>query len=62
MGQFVQHEPCPACGSSDGLARYEDNSAHCFACKDYNEKGDGEPVEALTDDTLTRRGRPSKAT
>jgi twinkle protein len=33
------------------LARYDDNSAHCFACKDYNEKGDGEPVQALTDDT-----------
>jgi twinkle protein len=58
MGQFVQHEPCPACGSSDGLARYEDNSAHCFACKDYNEKGDGEPVEALTDDTLTKAWTP----
>lgn len=51
MAQFYQHEPCPGCGSSDGLARYADNSAHCFACKDYNEKGDGAPVKALTDET-----------
>jgi twinkle protein len=40
MGEFVQHEPCPECGSSDGLARYDDNSAHCFVCK-HNIKADG---------------------
>lgn len=32
MGNFVGHAPCPECGSSDALARYEDGSAHCFAC------------------------------
>jgi twinkle protein len=50
MANFVQHEPCPGCGSSDGLARYDDNSAHCFACKEYNEKGDGQRVERTYDD------------
>lgn len=32
MGNFVAHEPCPSCGSSDALARYDDGSAHCFSC------------------------------
>ena len=43
MGHFLRHEPCPQCGSSDALARYADNSAHCFSCK-YNEKVDGVPT------------------
>lgn len=37
---FVQHEPCPACGSSDGLGRYTDGHGHCFVCSHY-EHGDG---------------------
>jgi twinkle protein len=56
MGLFVAHEPCPACKSSDGLARYADNSAHCFVCS-HNIKGDGTPVEA-SDDTFTKDWKP----
>jgi twinkle protein len=47
MAAFVQHEPCPKCGSSNNLARYADGSATCFTAKDmpgacgYYEKGDG---------------------
>lgn len=26
----IGHEPCPACGSRDNLARYDDGHAHCF--------------------------------
>lgn len=39
---FVRHENCPSCGSSDALGRYDDGHAHCFrmGC-DYYEKGDG---------------------
>ena len=37
---FLFHEACPSCGSSDGLARYDDGHGHCFVCKHY-EKGDG---------------------
>lgn len=33
---FVGHEPCPACGSRDNLARYASGRAHCHGCK-YNE-------------------------
>lgn len=41
MGDFLQHEPCPECGSRDNLARYADGSAYCFGCK-YHEKAEGE--------------------
>lgn len=45
MADFVRHEPCPGCGSSDSLARYSDGSAHCHKKCGYNEKADGSPVE-----------------
>lgn len=37
---FIQHEPCPECGSSDNLARYDDGHGYCFGCQ-YHEPGDG---------------------
>ena len=37
---FVAHEPCPACGSRDNLARYSDGSAHCFGCKHHEHPSD----------------------
>lgn len=40
MAEFLRHEPCPKCGSSDNLARYSDGSAHCFGCQHY-ERGEG---------------------
>lgn len=41
--EFVRHEPCPACGSSDALARYTDGHGHCFSCGHY-EFGDGQSI------------------
>lgn len=44
MGQFIRHEACQRCSSSDGCAVYEDDSKHCFVCgftkpsKDFLEK------------------------
>lgn len=32
MANFVRHEACEKCGSSDGKAVYDDNSFHCFVC------------------------------
>ena len=32
---FSGHEPCGKCGSSDGLARYDDGHGFCFACSTY---------------------------
>ena len=45
--EFVQHEPCPACGSKDNLARYSDGHGYCFGCKHY-ENGDGQALEPIT--------------
>tara|TARA_Y100000593_G_scaffold35851_1_gene69984 strand:+ start:1787 stop:3403 length:1617 start_codon:yes stop_codon:yes gene_type:complete len=42
---FLQHEPCPSCGSKDNLARYDDGHGFCFGCE-YHEKGDGEVCES----------------
>jgi hypothetical protein len=32
IANFVKHTSCPDCGSSDGLAVYDDSSSHCFVC------------------------------
>lgn len=38
--EFIQHEPCPECGSRDNLARYSDGHAYCFGCE-YREPPEG---------------------
>ena len=56
--EFTHKEPCPACGSSDNLARYTDGHGWCFGCGHY-EKGEGEgsaPPSAAT----TKRSVASK--
>ena len=43
--KFIQHEPCPKCGSQDNLARYSDGHAFCFTAEcGYRERGDGNVV------------------
>jgi twinkle protein len=32
MSEFVGHEECPQCGSSDANSRYDDGHTHCFSC------------------------------
>lgn len=32
MSEFIKHEACPNCGSSDNLARYSDGHGYCFGC------------------------------
>ena len=41
--EFVRHEPCTACGSSDAFAVYTDGGGYCFSCGHYR-KGNGESV------------------
>lgn len=41
MAGYSHHEPCPACGSKDNLARYDDGHGYCFGCRHYD-PGDGE--------------------
>lgn len=31
MAKFIRHEGCPKCNSSDSLAIYDDQGAHCFS-------------------------------
>lgn len=38
--EFLNHEPCPECGSGDNLARYTDGHGFCFGCN-YYEHADG---------------------
>ena len=33
--EFVAHEPCPNCGSSDANSRYSDGHTFCFSCQTY---------------------------
>ena len=30
--EFIRHDPCPDCGSSDALAVYTDGHTFCFSC------------------------------
>ena len=39
--EFVRHDACNACGSSDGLAVYDDGHTFCFVCQTHT-KGDGQ--------------------
>lgn len=62
--EFVRHEPCPSCGSSDALARYTDGHGHCFSCR-YYEHGDGTSINVhkpqrrmdFTGDIIPLKGR-----
>ena len=40
--EFLFHEPCEECGSSDAKSVYDDGHTYCFACHHYTH-GDGEP-------------------
>ena len=30
--EFLRHEPCEVCGSSDAKAVYDDGNTFCFSC------------------------------
>ena len=52
--EFVQHEPCDNCGSSDAAARYSDDHLYCFSCHHYtppqhNKKDNEVPTNAVAD-------------
>ena len=40
--EFLFHEPCEECGSSDAKSVYDDGHSYCFVCHHYTH-GDGEP-------------------
>lgn len=39
MADFVEHQPCEECGSSDGKAVYSDESTYCFVCESHSKAG-----------------------
>ena len=42
--EFVRHESCPVCPSSDAFARYSDLHGHCFSCG-YHTGPEGTPTK-----------------
>ena len=50
--EFLRHEPCPSCGSSDALARYTDGHGHCFSCLYYEHGDDTAPPTTITNKRL----------
>ena len=46
MSRFIRHESCPECGSSDGLAVYE-NNINCFVCGYHKKTKQGD--DAISD-------------
>jgi len=41
--EFIRHEACNNCGSSDGNSIYTDGHGYCFVCHAYTQ-GDEEPI------------------
>ena len=47
--EFVAHEPCPNCGSSDANSRYSDGHTFCFSCQTYTPAdGDNPPTHKIS--------------
>ena len=47
--EFVAHEPCENCGSSDANSRYSDGHTYCFSCQTYTPaEGDRPPYTMNT--------------
>jgi len=44
--EFIKHQPCPDCGSSDALAVYTDGHTFCFSCQTRT-AGDGQEKKLL---------------
>ena len=47
LSEFVRHEPCPNCGSSDARSVYSDGHTFCFVCHTHT-KGDGQEIHSQT--------------
>jgi len=48
--EFVCHQPCPSCGSSDANSLYSDGHEHCFSCG-YHTGATGEQITSRTHNT-----------
>lgn len=48
--EFVRHEPCAHCGSSDAMSRYTDGHGFCFSCQTWEP---GDETQRITSLNLT---------
>ena len=51
--EFVAHEPCPNCGSSDANSRYSDGHTFCFSCHTYTPADGDNNTPIMTNDRTT---------
>jgi len=53
--EFIRHDPCPDCGSSDALAVYTDGHTFCFSCH-TRKAGDGQQQTHHMQNNVTFKG------
>jgi len=53
--EFIRHEPCPVCGSSDARAVYTDGHTFCFSCQSRT-AGDGDHHTHQMQNNVTFKG------
>ena len=58
--EFLRHEHCEACGSSDAKSLYSDGHAFCFSCHTYF-PSDGEIKRVTTTVSLQGEARPLRS-
>ena len=52
--EFVAHEPCNNCGSSDANSVYSDGHKFCFVCQTYTPAEGDTPIPHMTNDNKTK--------
>jgi twinkle protein len=52
LSNFIHHDGCDKCGSSDGLAVYDDGHTFCFVCQEPN---NNKRQETLSEKSTTRK-------
>jgi len=60
--EFVRHEPCNNCGSSDANSLYTDGHYFCFSCQTYTPAEginlNSQSTRTMSNDTIELRGHP----
>jgi len=58
--EFLRHEACETCGSSDAKSVYSDGHAYCFACETYYPSDECDPSPVKGKVTLQGEARALK--
>ena len=60
--EFLRHEPCPDCGSSDALSVYSDGHTFCFSCQTHTRSNndDSSMYVSGTSDGFRIQGYPQR--